>query len=166
MLVPTELERQMKLSTRSRYGLRAAVELAGRYGQGTTNMQEIADRQQVSRKYLDTLFASLKVAGLVVSRRGLGGGWELARAPAEIRIGELLEALEGSLGLVQCVEHPDCCPRHEACVARELYVEMNEAIRGVLDRYTLDDLVGRRLELEQLFPEVGSDAVLCAPDTE
>ncbi len=111
-------------------------------------MQRIADSQALSRKYLDTLFNSLKVAGLVVSRRGLGGGWSLTRPPGEIRLGEVAMALEGSLDLVPCVAHPDTCSRSEVCVTRELYREMSGALIRVLDRYTLDDLVHRRIELE------------------
>jgi len=142
----------MKLSTRSRYGLRAIVELAARHGTGTTSMQEIADAQQVSRKYLDTLFYSMKMAGLVVSRRGLGGGWELTRPPDRIGAIEVLEALEGSLSLVQCVEFPDTCAKTPSCVTRELFVELDEAIRTVLGRRTLADLVRRREELDALAP--------------
>jgi Rrf2 family protein len=139
------------------------VELASHHGQGPLNMQEIADRQQVSRKYLDTLFNSLKVAGLVVSRRGLGGGWELTRAPAVIQAGEILDALEGSLSLVQCVEFPDTCARVGSCVTRELYVEIDEAIRGVLVRHTLADLLQRRQVLDALADGVTSGD-LCAPE--
>jgi Rrf2 family transcriptional regulator, cysteine metabolism repressor len=152
----------MKLSTRSRYGLRAIVELASRHGEGTTSMQQIASAQQVSRKYLDTLFYSMKMAGLVVSRRGLGGGWELTRPPKAITAVEVLEALEGSLALVQCVEFPDTCIKTESCVTRELYVELDEAIRAVLSRRTLADLVARREELDALAPTGADDDDGCA----
>jgi Rrf2 family transcriptional regulator, cysteine metabolism repressor len=158
----------MKLSTRSRYGLRAIVELAARHGSGTTSMQEIAQAQQVSRKYLDTLFYSMKMAGLVVSRRGLGGGWELTRAPASITAVEVLEALEGSLSLVQCVEFPDTCAKTPSCVTRELFAELDEAIRKVLGRRTLADLVARREELDALAPAeaAGDDGCAAAPAAE
>ncbi len=150
----------VKLSTRTRYGLRAVVELATRHGHGTTSMQEIADNQELSRKYLDTLFNSLKVAGIASSRRGLGGGWELTRPPDQVHLGEVVEALEGSLGLVACVEQPQLCVRSETCVTRELYAEMNGAIRAVLERYTIDDLVQRRAVLEGL-PEMAPIDVSC-----
>ncbi len=151
----------MKLSTRSRYGLRAVVELARRHGQGTTNMQEIADRQAISRKYLDTLFSALKVAGLVHSRRGLGGGWELTRPPEQIHLADVFRALEGSLGLVPCVEYPQNCERAEACVAREIYVQMHESILAVLARYTLADAMDRQIELDALFEGGGDRPVAC-----
>jgi len=154
----------MKLSTRARYGLRAVVELAGRHGQGTTNMQEIADQQQISRKYLDTLFGSLKVAGLVVSRRGLGGGWELTRPPDQIQLADVFQALEGSLSLVPCVEFPDSCPRSQVCVARELYVELMESFTRVLGRYTLADVHARQVDLDALFEGVPGGQGSCAAD--
>ncbi len=114
-------------------------------------MQDIADRQCLSRKYLDTLFNSLKVAGLVMSRRGVGGGWELTRPPEKIGIGEVLLALEGSLGLVQCVDYPETCDRNSCCVTRELYVEINQAISDVLNQYTLSYLQQRQSRLDELF---------------
>ena len=138
----------MKLSTRSRYGLRAMIELAAHHGQGPTNLAEIAAHQQVSRKYLDTMFNSLKVAGLAMSRRGQGGGWVLTRAPHEIRVSEVMTALEGSLALVPCVEFPDTCARLKACVTHDIYVETTKALIEVLDRYTLADMVERRAELD------------------
>lgn len=155
----------MKLSTRTRYGLRAVVELASHKDRGTISMQRIADSQALSRKYLDTLFNSLKVAGLVVSRRGLGGGWSLTRDPAAIRLGEVAVALEGSLDLVSCVAHPETCARSEVCVTRELYEEMSAALIRVLDRYTLDDLVSRRIELEGALSLADDGVARCADPT-
>ncbi len=138
----------MKLSTRSRYGLRALIELAAHDGDGPVNMQDIADHEQVSRKYLDTLFGSLKVAGLVSSRRGMGGGWTLTRPPSAIRLSEVMDALEGSMTLVACEEFPEACTRASCCATRQLFSEVNAAIRSVLDGTTLADMVARRRDLE------------------
>jgi Rrf2 family transcriptional regulator, cysteine metabolism repressor len=151
----------MKLSTRSRYGLRAVTELAGHYDDGVVSMDDIAAQQNLSRKYLDTLFTSLKVAGLAMSRRGPGGGWRLTRPPSEIRLTEVLLALEGSLGMVQCVEHPHACSRTERCAAREVYVAIHDAILGVLDQYTLLDIHERGVELDELCPDLHSGSELC-----
>jgi len=139
------------------------VELASHYGNGTTNMQEIAEKQGLSRKYLDTLFNTLKVAGLVVSRRGVGGGWELTRPPDEIRVSEILLPLEGSMGLVQCVDLPRTCAKHDACNARELYQEMQAALLGVLDRYTIADLHSRQIELDGDSDSHSLEPDLCTP---
>jgi Rrf2 family transcriptional regulator, cysteine metabolism repressor len=153
----------MKLSTRSRYGLRAVVELANHYGQGPRAMSEIASEQQLSRKYLDSLFSSLKVAGLVISRRGPGGGWTLTRAPAEITVTEVLRALEGSLAMVSCVDFPATCSRTPSCATREVYVAIHEAVVGVLDGMSIQSLCERRIELEHLINGSGAGVDLCVP---
>jgi Rrf2 family transcriptional regulator, cysteine metabolism repressor len=154
----------MRLSTRSRYGLRALIELAANHGNGNINMRAIAEQQGLSQKYLDSLFNSLKLAGLVVSQRGPGGGWSLTRSPDRIRLTEVFTALEGSLGLVQCVDFPDSCSRRDSCATSEVYERIHEAIVGVLDGITLEQLQQRKIELEHLLPETpGAD--LCArPD--
>ncbi len=154
----------MKLSTRSRYGLRALVELAGHHGEGPLNMRDIAAQQNISHKYLDAVFNALKVAGLAISRRGPGGGWQLTRAPETIRLSEVIPALEGSLGFVPCVDFPDTCVRHEICPTREVYEAMHEAVIGALDRFSLADLYRRKIDLEALISHDGEGADLCSPD--
>lgn len=131
----------MKISTRSRYGLRALLELALHHGEGPLMMQSIADSQGVSRKYLDSIFASLKTAGLVRSRRGVGGGHLLAKEPVQIKLSEVLRALEGPLSLVDCVGDAGLCDRSHRCVTRDVWAEVGQAIDGVLDGITLADLV-------------------------
>ena len=93
----------IKLSTKGRYGVRAMVDLAKRFGEGPVLVRSIAERQEISGKYLHALLASLKSAKLVRSVRGSGGGYALARAPEEIMLNEILEALEGPFSLVDCV---------------------------------------------------------------
>jgi Rrf2 family protein len=121
-------------------------------------MQAIADNQGVSRKYLDSIFASLKTAGLVRSRRGVGGGHLLAKEPQEVRLGDVLRALEGPLSLVDCVGDPSICDRSHRCVTRDVWDEVGDAIEGVLDNITLADLVKKHarrqagLELDQGCP--------------
>ena len=85
----------MQISTRGRYGLRAMFELARGFGQDPLLMSTVAERQGLSRKYLHTLLTTLKTAGLVRSVRGAGGGFVLARPPAEIKLSEVITALEG-----------------------------------------------------------------------
>ena len=153
----------MKLSTKSRYGIRALMELAGHYGQGPISVREIAEDQQISGKYLETLFNSLKVAGLINSRRGPAGGWALTRPPKEIRLSEVIRALEGAMGVVPCVEHPAICTRTDHCATREVYVEINAAILAVLDRYSVDDLHRRKIELDDLAPPSTDGEDLCLP---
>ena len=131
----------MKISTKARYGLRAMLELAIHYGEGPVMMQSIATSQGVSRKYLDTIFTSLKNAGLVHSRRGIGGGHVLTRDPEKVRLGEILRAIEGPISLVDCVSDPKVCERSHRCVTRDVWSEVSSAIENVLDNITLAELV-------------------------
>lgn len=131
----------MKISTKARYGLRAMLELAIHYGEGPVMMQSIADSQGVSRKYLDTIFTSLKNAGLVHSRRGIGGGHVLTRDPEKVHLGEILRAIEGPISLVDCVSDPAVCERSHRCVTRDVWSEVSGAIENVLDKITLAELV-------------------------
>ncbi len=120
------------------------VELALHYGEGPVMMQSIADSQGVSRKYLDTIFSSLKSTGLVRSRRGIGGGHMLGKAPDTILLGDVLRALEGPISLVDCVGCPEICDRVDHCVTRDVWQAVGNAIEGVLDAMTLADLVEKQ----------------------
>ena len=129
----------MKLSTRSRYGLRAVYDLALNRD-GPVAVKVIAQRQDISEAYLEQLFASLKRAKLVKSLRGAQGGYQLARPPEEISIGEVLRALEGSTSIADCVGHEGCgnsctCPSHP------VFAQIQRAIDQVLDGMTLMDMV-------------------------
>lgn len=123
------------------------MELALHHGEGPVMMQSIADSQGVSRKYLDTIFTNLKSAGLVRSRRGIGGGHMLGKAPETIRLGDVLRALEGPLALVDCVSSVDLCSRSHRCVTRDVWREVGQAVEGVLDNITVADLVQRHYSL-------------------
>jgi Rrf2 family protein len=145
----------VKISTRSRYGLRAMLELALHHGEGPVMMQSIADNQGVSRKYLDTIFTSLKNAGLIHSRRGIGGGHVLGRAPAEIRVSDILRAIEGPITLVDCVHDPSFCSRTHRCVTRDIWLDVTVAIERVLDSMTLADLVQKHRD-KHASPQQGA----------
>jgi len=134
----------LKLSTKGRYGLRALIDLAAAYGDGPTLVRTVAENQEISGKYLHALLATLKSAGLVRSVRGSGGGYALARDPAEIRLTEVLEALEGPLVLVDCVSDGELCTRSPKCAARDVWSSVSEAITDVLSAITLKDLLERQ----------------------
>jgi Rrf2 family cysteine metabolism transcriptional repressor len=131
----------MKLDTRSRYGLRALLDLGLHYGQGPVTIREIARRQEISQSYLEQIIMSLKAAGLVSSVRGAHGGIELARVPAQIRLTEAMGALGGLATLVDCIDRPEGCSRSSFCVMRDIWTEMRSAMSGVLDNRTLEDIV-------------------------
>ena len=133
----------MKLSSRTRYGMRAVLELAMEYGKKPMQIKTIAEREDISNKYLEQLVAMLKAAGIVRSIRGPRGGYILSRPPAEITLKEVFETLEGPMVPAECLEHPDFCPRCTDCATREIWHELQDSISSVLNAYTLADLVGR-----------------------
>jgi Rrf2 family protein len=132
----------MRLSTRGRYGARFMLDLALHEGQGPVLLKDLAERQGLSVKYLEQLVGPLRKAGLVKSKRGVRGGFQLSRAPEEIRMLEVVEAVEGSLSLVECVAHPKGCPRSADCATKEVWGKAADAIREVLAGISLADMIG------------------------
>lgn len=121
------------------------MELARRYGQGPVLASDIARTQELSIKYLQSLLNTLRCAGLVCSVRGFKGGFVLARNPSEIDLKEIVMALEGSIGVVDCVQTPDLCGKATDCPARLLWEEVSQAISNVLGKYTLQDLASSNI---------------------
>ena len=130
----------MRISTRGRYGLRAMFELALRFGEGPILMSTVAKSQGLSRKHLHALLTALKSAGLVHSVRGPGGGFVLTRSPDQIRLNEILHALEGPISVVHCVLDKQACDRADRCAARRVWQQLSAAIESVLDNVTLEDM--------------------------
>lgn len=139
----------LKLSTRGKYGFRAILELAINYGSGPIPLKNVSERLDVSQKYLEQLVASLKLAGLVKSVRGAHGGYALARHPSEIKLSEVIRTLEGSIAPSECVNDSKVCPRSKFCVTRSVWARMKEAMNGVLESTTLQDLVEQQKAQEQ-----------------
>lgn len=133
----------MKLSTRTRYGMRAIIELAVSDRKGPLQLKVIAQHQDISVKYLEQLMVALKSAGYVRSIRGAKGGYVLAKAPNQIKLSDIFHCLEGAVSTVECVENEDYCQRAADCVARKVWTQVQEAIEGVLQSITLQDVVDR-----------------------
>lgn len=133
----------MKLSTRTRYGMRAVLELAENYGKGPIQLKIIAQHQEVSAKYLEQLMTILKSAGIVNSVRGSKGGYVLVKAPEQIKLSDIFHCLEGPVVTIDCVENKSYCTRTNDCVARQVWVEVQKAVMGVLQSITLQNLVDR-----------------------
>ncbi len=132
----------MKLSTKGRYGARAALELALRYGAGPVMVREIADCQGISERYLEHILNSLRASGIVRSTRGARGGYELAKPPGKVTLGDVVRSLEGPLDIVSCT-HDGECGRSPACVTMEIWRDVRDAIESVLEGVTLEELVNR-----------------------
>ena len=137
----------MKLTTRGQYGLLAMYDLAQHEG-APVSIKSISNRQGISDAYLEQLMASLKKAGLVRSTRGAQGGYQLSRSPREISIGEILLTLEGSLSIVNCVEHPRCNTPN-CCPSLPLFTRIQDSIDKALSGMTLADMGDGRPAKEQ-----------------
>jgi len=113
-------------------------------------LRDIAKEEEISEKYLSQIIIPLKSAGLVNSFRGAKGGYTLSRAPSQIRIGEIVEALEGGFDVADCIRRPSECSRVSVCVTRDLWCKVSEKILQTLNSVTLEDLV------KQLKEKAGS----------
>lgn len=133
----------MKLSTRTRYGIRAIFELAAHYGKGPIQLKRIAEKQDISLKYLEQLISILKTGGFVKSIRGSKGGYILAKKPSEIKLSDCVRCLEGQLTAVECVDDDDYCQRADDCVVKQIWVEVTQAVENILQAITLQDLLDR-----------------------
>lgn len=140
----------MHLSTRARYGVRAMLDLALHHEEAPVLLRNIAERQGVSLAYLEQLIGPLAAGGLVMTTRGPRGGVSLLKRPREIKVSEIVSRLEGPISLVNCVQHPDTCSRSDFCVTRDLWQEMQQAMAGVLEKMTLEDLVERQKRKQAL----------------
>ncbi|MDA0301837.1 MAG: Rrf2 family transcriptional regulator [Chloroflexi bacterium] len=138
----------VRLSTKGDYGVRALIELALHEGEGPVQRSEIAARRQIPESYLDHLLAQLRRDGFVRSTRGPGGGHELARPSAEVRLLDVLESLEGSLAPLACLDAPE--PGAEAVCGQEwVWQEIYDHMRAKLASVSIADLVAHEREHER-----------------
>ena len=138
----------MKLSTRTRYGVRALLDLAIYSNGEHLQLKEIAARQKISLPYLEHLIIPLIAAGIIKSIRGARGGIMLAKQPQDIKINKIMEILEGPLTPVDCLRDSKSCPRSGLCAAQDIWKEMGKAMEKVLESNTLQDLVNKQKSKE------------------
>ena len=131
----------MKLSTRGRYALRLMLDLALQPAGQSVSLKTIAQRQDISLKYLEQIVTPLTRCGYVTSNRGAQGGYFLSRPPENYTVGMILRIIEGSLAPVSCLENGASCARMDCCATVEVYRRIDEAIDQVVDGITLADLV-------------------------
>ena len=144
----------MKISTKGRYAVRVMLDLAVHNTGEYIKVKSIAERQEISEKYLEQIISSLKKAGYVKSLRGAQGGYMLAREPKTYTVGTTLRLTEGSMKPVACLEDdPNQCSRAGECVTLRLWKMLDEAIEGVLDKVTLHDL-------KDWYEQMGNDYVI------
>jgi Rrf2 family cysteine metabolism transcriptional repressor len=131
----------MKLSTRTRYAMRAVLELAANYGKGPLQTRVIAQNQEISTKYLEQIMAALKSVGLIRSQRGAKGGYILANPPEKIKLSDIFDVFEGPVVTVECVTNEKYCNRAGNCIARQIWSDVQRAVRNVLQSTTLKDVI-------------------------
>lgn len=130
----------MKLTTRSRYGLRAMTYIAAKVGQGPVSTKEIAENLELSDNYLEQLLRALKKDGFLKSVRGVKGGYELTRAPEEMMVIDLLRTLEGELWLSDCTQCGECPGGNTNCPTRLIIRKMSQAVEASVEGESLADM--------------------------
>ena len=131
----------MQLTTRSRYGLRMLLDIALHGDERPVRIQDIAKRRNISVKYLEQLIRALKKAGFIHSKRGPKGGHVLAMAPEDIRVGDVVRALEVRPELTECVGNPDACMIASDCVTRQIWARATASLFKELDAIHVADLL-------------------------
>lgn len=143
----------MLISTKGRYALRVMADLAGHLSEDYIPLKEIAQRQEISEKYLEAIIKILVKARLLSGLRGKGGGYKLTRTPEQYTVGEILRLTENSLAPVACMEpDADICPRAAECLTLPVWRGLDRVINGYLDSITVADLIRRS--------ETGNDYVI------
>jgi Rrf2 family cysteine metabolism transcriptional repressor len=133
----------LQVSQRTHYGLRAMTELAKAYGQGRRSLAQIAAAEHLPAGYLEQLAMPLRRAGLIEGTRGAHGGYQLARPPSQVSVGEIVRVLEGAVTPVECLSEaypPGSCAREPGCLSRPIWQRVKDSIDQVLDSTTLADL--------------------------
>ena len=132
----------MLVSTRGRYAIRVMIDLAEHMNGKYIPMKEIADRQDVSLKYMTKIMQALTKSGMLGGQHGKGGGDKLNRDPEEYRVGDILRLTEGTLAPVACIDETDCkCDRSFECRTRPMWNELDKLISEYLDGITIADLM-------------------------
>ncbi len=131
----------MKLNTRVRYAVRMMADIMKNSNGETVPLKDVAKRQNLSKRYLSQLATPLKNAKLLKSVWGMNGGYILARPGAEITILEIIEAVEGSISIIDCITEKELCMRTEGCECRSLWSGLNDTIVSYLEGCTLEDIV-------------------------
>lgn len=135
----------MKVSTRGRYAIRFLIDIGEREEQGFITLKEIADRQDISRKYLEQIVPILNQAGLLKANRGYKGGYRLGRPADEITVADVLKATEGALVTNPCLEKASGeCVRIANCPSSKLWQGLEKVVNDYLESITLADLIKDR----------------------
>lgn len=132
----------MRISTKGRYALRLMLDLAEHQGDGCVSLKDVAQRQDISKKYLEQIVPTLSRAGFLLTNRGYQGGYRLARAPEDYTVYEILAIAEGGLAPVACLDGTEnLCPRKDSCLTLPVWEGLDRTIREYLSSITLQDIL-------------------------
>lgn len=138
----------MKISTKGRYALRMMIDLAQNQGDGYVSLKDIANRQEISKKYLEQIVAILNKPDVLRTNRGYQGGYRLAKSANEYTVGDILRLTEGGLAPVSCLDNsPIMCDRAEDCITLPIWKGLYKVISEYLDSITLQDIVDRNSDI-------------------
>lgn len=135
----------MMVSTKGRYALMVCLDLAQQDPEAFISLREVAERQNISMKYLESIVAMLNRAGLVSSLRGKGGGYRLTRPASQVTVAEILRLTEGSMAPVDCVGPGGCCEKSGQCISFPMWHQLDAVIDSYLRQITLTDLLAGHL---------------------
>jgi len=137
----------MKISTKGRYALRMLLDLAEHKNDGYIALKDIAERQEISKKYLEQIVPLLNKSDILQANRGFQGGYMLSQSPEKYTVGNILRITEGSLSPVACLDHdPNQCDRCENCMTLDVWKGLNKVIIEYLDGITLQDILDKQYE--------------------
>lgn len=142
----------LSISQKCQYAVRATLELAKRHGQKPTSIGEIASCQAIPPRFLEVILNEMRQAGFVQSRRGIRGGYQLAKPPAEITVGQVIRFVDGTFEPVKCIgeeEGKSSCPLRPRCALVEIWTQAQQAVEKVYDSATFESLVAREKELQR-----------------
>lgn len=129
----------LKISTKGRYALRIMLDLAHHCNEGPVSLRAVAERQNITLKYMESIMSLLLREELVVSTRGKSGGYRLTKEPKDYNVYDILRAAEGNLAPVQCLATPlNDCPLHETCPTLPLWEGLDKVVKSYLKEFTLD----------------------------
>ncbi len=131
----------MKLSTKTRYVVRALVDLAVNYNGSPVQIKDIAKRELLSVRYLENLFTVLRAGGILKSEKGHGGGFKLGKKPEDISLLDVVELIEGKVVIVDCLADGSLCEIKSDCITHDVWEEINNAIIDILKKTTIADLM-------------------------
>jgi Rrf2 family protein len=134
----------VKFSTKTRYGIRAMLEIASSPGEGGVFQKDISLKQDISNKYLDQIINNLKIAGLVINVHGKKSGYKLAKDPSSISMYDIYRAFDRDICVIDCIDTQFICKRQKTCIVKSFWTGLNSRITDYFKSISLQDLIDKK----------------------